>query len=330
MRVAPKTLLRAAKLPALLVSDVVNIRYLTGESFSLARLLVHGSKATLFLDGRYYEGAKHVETTVLRVRPLTQFPEALQKLRRVGLDSVKTTIEEESFMKKKYKNTKFVHYHGVIESFRRTKQGDELKAFRTSQRITRRIMAAVPQWLKLGVREVDIAWNIREAAHKAGAEGLSFDPIVAFGTHTSLPHHSPTTRKLKRDDIVQIDCGVLYHGYCSDQSAVFFTGTPTAKQRKTLVLLKRVMRHCSALAKAGTPPSSLDKVARSMLAKHDLESFFIHSLGHGVGLEIHEAPSVSRRSKEGPLRKGEIITIEPGVYFPGEWGMRVEQEVIVS
>jgi Xaa-Pro aminopeptidase len=159
---------------------------------------------------------------------------------------------------------------------------------------------------------------------------MAFPTIVGFGENTAFPHHHPTTRRLKRGDIVQIDLGVKAGGYCSDYSRVFFTAKPTAEQRKALLALKRAKAAAEQLIRVGMENRVLDLKAREVLASFGIEKAFTHALGHGVGLEIHEGLSISKKAKRKKLLKNEVITIEPGVYFPGKWGMRVEDTIVVG
>ena len=232
-------------------------------------------------------------------------------------------------MKRKYKNIKFVQSPHILAKFRRTKDSDELGLFKKSQRITRLILRRVPAALKPGITERQLAHKLLTWAITLGAEGLAFDPIVAFGTNTSRPHHHPTDRKLRRGDLVQVDVGARFCGYCADQSRVFFTGRPTLLQQKVYGALEQAKKAATLLAKAGASNHALDRSARAVLRQVKLEQYFTHTLGHGVGLEIHEGVSLSQRAPEQNLLSGEIITIEPGVYLPGKFGMRLEDEIVI-
>lgn len=158
---------------------------------------------------------------------------------------------------------------------------------------------------------------------------MAFDTIVGFGEHTSRPHHHPTDRALRKGDIVQIDLGLKIDGYCSDMSRVFYTGTKTSRQAKAYRALLEAKKTAEKMVKPGVDVRALDQAARRVLKKHGFGKEFCHALGHGLGLDIHEAPTISGKSKPYRLKKDEVITIEPGLYFPGEWGMRIEDTMIV-
>ena len=188
----------------------------------------------------------------------------------------------------------------------------------------------VPRALRAGVTERSVAWKLQEWALELGAEGLSFDPIVAFGTHTSRPHHHPTNRTFSKGHIVQIDVGARYKGYCADQSMVFFTGKPTSLQQRVYDAVLDAKEAAMKAVCAGVETGDLDALAFDVLKEHGFAKYFCHALGHGVGLEVHEGVSLSSSGKSQKLLTNEIVTIEPGVYLPGKFGIRLEEEVIVS
>lgn len=325
----PSSILSAASASAFLVSDLTNIRFLTGLSMSSALLLVEPKRMTLFTDGRYREVAERNVYPGIAVLDSVAIESMMKRIRVCAIEAEGLSIERFLKWKRKFKNTKFVHTSGVIAEFRRSKDHEELTLFKRAQRITREMIRRVPSLLRRPIREVDLAWQLQVWARELGSEGMAFDPIVAFGTHTSSPHHKPGSRILKKGHIVQIDCGAKYRGYCSDQSAVFFTGKPTPLQRRVFKAVCEAKDAAIAAIKPGVSIRHLDSVARRVLQQYGYEQFFCHALGHGVGLEIHEGVTLSRKASDQKLLKGEIITIEPGVYFPGRFGMRMEEEIVV-
>ncbi|MEI8230294.1 MAG: aminopeptidase P family protein [Candidatus Peregrinibacteria bacterium] len=325
----PVELLSAAATPAFLITNPVNLRYLSGITVSTGALLITPKAFMLFVDGRYGEGAKEDVRMGISVRSMSSLVKVMEKVPVCGCESETVTLSQYGFWKKKFKNTKFIHKRGIVSAFRRAKDSDELRAFRKSQRITQRILEMIPTFLRPGISECELAWKIRDQAHTLGADDLSFDPIVGFGSHTSRPHHHPTNRKLKSGDIVQIDCGVKFGGYCSDQSRVFFTGKMSPLQEKVLRAVTEAKEAATRAVKIGITTHELDRIARKVLRKYGLEKYFVHSLGHGVGLDIHEGVTLSSKRPAEVLQKNEIITIEPGVYIPGKFGMRMEDEVVV-
>jgi len=318
-----------AKTSALLVSNPVNVRYLSGVDVSFGSVLIQGKSMTLFTDSRYVEMCKKEARKGVKVRLHTSLKDVLKNIRTCGFEADSVTISRYKSLKKNFKNTKFAQTSGVIEHFRRQKAPEEIKAFRKAQLITKRLMQKIPSVLKNGTTEKKVAWMLEGWAREMGADGLSFEPIVAFGAHSSRPHHHPTDRKLKKGDVVQIDVGAKYKGYCADQSAVFFTGSPTKKQQQAYDALLEAKQAAICVLREGVTNQEVGKAATKVLKKYKLDKYFTHALGHGVGLEIHEGVTLSEHAPKMKLLKNEIVTVEPGVYFEGKFGMRLEEEIIV-
>ncbi|MFA5272583.1 MAG: aminopeptidase P family protein [Candidatus Peribacter sp.] len=323
-----RILLNHAKTPAFLVTDLTNIRYLTGAHVSAGAVLVTPRNVWLFVDPRYREVAVG-SAQRCAVRPLDVLARALSRIPVCGCEAEHVTLAQKRRWRTSFRATRFLPKHGVVAHFRRSKDPDELRRFRRAQRITRELLQRVPAALRDSITEREIAWKLQEWARALQADGLAFDPIVAFGSHTSRPHHHPTTRALKRGDIVQIDVGARFAGYCADQSRVFFTGAKTSGQERALAAVAEAKAAAERLVQADASTHALDRMARSILQKHGVEEAFSHSLGHGVGLEIHEGVTLSQKRPDEKLLASEIVTIEPGVYFPGKFGIRLEDEVVV-
>jgi len=177
--------------------------------------------------------------------------------------------------------------------------------------------------------EIDLARRIESECLKRGADGMAFETIVGFAENTSQPHHRPTTRKFALGDIVQIDMGARYDGYCSDYSRVFATGKLDDKERKALKALKKAKKSVEKMIQPGVSTHALDAQARTVLKENGYDEEFCHALGHGLGLEIHEGVTISTKRPNQILKSGDVITIEPGLYFPGEFGMRIEDTHVV-
>lgn len=328
--VSAATLLSSAGVDALLVSHLTNIRYLTGLQLSAGFLLARRSGFTLFVDARYSENARAMLRGRMRICDIDALPSALKALPVCGVESEHVTLEKYRKWKTSFKSTKFVQTVGILAQARRVKAAHELQAIRTACRITRKVLSDIPSFLRPGLSERQLAWRITEACHRLGAEGMAFDTIVAFGAHTARPHHRPTDAVVRKGDLVQIDMGAAWGGYCSDFSRVYFTGEPTRLQRQTYDVLSRVQRSMMRRTKAGITNRQLDALAREQLGRHGFTTAdFPHALGHGVGLDIHDGIVLSGKAPEVTLQKNEVVTIEPGLYFPGKWGMRIEDTVIV-
>lgn len=327
---SPSELLKKAFVPALLVTDLTNIRYLTGVLMSAGALIVTSKLWLLFVDSRYTEFAERKALRGVKVLDIGSFPGILKKIRRIGFEAKHVSYQRFIVWKRKYKNTKFIHTSEAVEWFRRVKGEEELRFLKRAERITDEILRRVPHALRKGITEGELARKIAIWSLELGAEGTSFDPVVAFGTHTSSPHHRPTSRILKKGHIVQIDCGAKYRGYSADRSEVFFTKSPTPFQKRVYETLCEARDAAMERARAGAGTHLLDRAAREILKREGIEHAFTHSLGHGVGLDVHEGVTLSTKAKEETLLRNEVITIEPGVYFPGAFGMRMESMVYVD
>ncbi|MEK7218993.1 MAG: Xaa-Pro peptidase family protein [Patescibacteria group bacterium] len=326
----PKPLLRRAGTSLFLVTEPLHIRYLTGVAVSMGALLLTPRRMILFVDARYAERAGREAGEGVAVRTPEALARHLKEGNVCGFEADRVTVEQRKRWSGRYKGVSFLPRTGVVEHFRRQKEDGELRALRRAHRITRELLRRIPRTLRGNVTEECVARRLAVWALELGAEGLAFDPIVAFGAHTSSPHHAPASRKLRRGDIVQIDVGAKVAGYCADMSEVFFTAVPTDEQRRVHGVLRAAQRKAMRAATAGTSTHALDRLVRGHLRFHGLEEAFTHALGHGVGLEIHEGVTLSRKRPEETLLPGEVVTIEPGAYFPGKWGMRLEDMVYIS
>ncbi len=329
MRPSSSVLLKHAGCSAFLVTNLVNIRYLTGLPVSAGVVLALPRRYVLFVDSRYRDMAERISGSV-SVKDVSELPDMMKDVRECGFESEDVTVLRKSSWRKKFPKTTFVPTVGVLQDFRRQKDREELVNLRRAHRMTKELLRRVPSLLRRSITEERLARQLIVWALELGAEGLSFDPIVAFGTHTACPHHRPTSRLLQKGHLVQIDVGVKYRGYCADMSEVYFTVKPTKTQDQVYRTLCLAKNRATKAVKIGASTHDLDNIARGILTKAGIEQYFTHSLGHGVGLDIHEGPSLSKKAKDLALLKNEVITIEPGVYFPGKFGMRVEDMVYVE
>lgn len=330
MHPSPARLLARAELPALLITDLVNVRYLTGVCLSSGIVLVLPRSYILFCDARYSEMARQRANAGVLVRDSAFLQRFLRRIDVCGFEEEHVTVARLRHWRSKFPNTKFVRIGAVIEGFRRQKDDEELQCIRRAQRITEEILRRVPSVLRSTTTERGLAWKLRVWAQELGADGMAFDPIVAFGTHTSCPHHQPTTRALRRGHIVQVDVGAVYRGYCGDLSRVYFTAEPPRAVARAYRAVREAKDAVIEQVRAGVSTHDLDRTARAALKRHGLEEFFCHALGHGVGLQVHEGVSLSQRAPEETLLPGEVITVEPGVYVPGKFGIRLEEMVVVE
>ena len=292
-------------------------------------LLLTPTKKYLFADPRYVEKAKDEAKRGITVVPFDELKTYVKKYKRIRFEANEITIAQMLRWKKNFRGTKLIPSEGVIEEMRRIKKKDERTKMMKACSISDKVMKQIPKMLKVGVSEKDVAWAIEKLSRDLGAEAMSFDVIVGFGDHTARPHHTPTKRKLKKRDVIQIDMGVKIEGYCSDCSRVFFKGKPTNEQRKVFDVVLEAQQASIKAVRSGVTNHALDSAARKVLKREGYEEY-LKGAGHGVGLDIHEGPIMSKRAKKQALKNNEIITIEPGIYIDGKWGMRIEDMVLVS
>jgi Xaa-Pro aminopeptidase len=352
--------MKIEKHTAHLITKPENIVYLTGFKASFAVLILTSEKWYLITDQRYWIKAVELRAQSLELRKKLELidvsTEWIQKLEK-ELKSIKTVCFEEGHLtvaglkswKKKIKKMPssgpFVSHSSTsplikgeksfrwkegnefVEKMRLVKRADELKQLKRAGAIADKAFKTVMDDLKVGVTERHIHNRLVEEIRRV-TEDISFEPIVCFGVSSALPHHESSTRKLKKNDIVLIDMGAKFEGYCSDMTRTFFFGLqPDEELKKMLQLTLKAQAEAVKMVKAGVKISDLDKKAREILGEYD--KYFTHSLGHGVGLEVHEAPGVSGRSKT-VLEEGMVITIEPGVYKEGLGGIRIEDTLYVT
>ncbi len=325
-----RALLTAAKLPALLVTDPIHIKYLLGKEADGGLLLVLPKRYVYFTHLPFLTYPAKLIERGIEVKPMDAFEKMMRTLDACGYEADEVSVTRFAGWKKKFKSVTFVRTAGVIQEYRRSKDDDELRLIRRAKKITRELLRRVPGSLRTSITEQKLARQLQMWALELGAEGMAFPTIVAFGSNTAHVHHMPTTRVLKKGHLVQIDVGAKFDGYCSDASQVFFTAAPTREERRVYEALNEAARAAERLAKPGASTRALDEAARAVLRREHLEEKFCHSLGHGVGLEIHEGVSLSSRAPDQKILKREVITIEPGVYFPGKFGMRVEDTYIME
>lgn len=327
---------------ALLLTDKVNIDYLTGFRSSNAFLIKTGKTHLLFTDGRYLEKAHRISGkgngrvgSFQVINMGNDLKETLKKLIRkhrlieIHYEGDIMTVNQLQRFKKLFPGTQWKNGTRVTEAKRATKDASEISALKRSQTINEQVFYSARALLKPGVTEVAIAQAIKRLAHEHGADDISFEPIIGFGSHSSMPHHENTSRKLKKGELVLIDMGVLYKGYASDMTRMVFTKSPTPLQEKIYTLVLDAQEAAIQKMKPGMKCAALDHIARSLLAKADYEEYFCHSLGHGIGLEVHEAPTLSSRSKD-VLKPGMVVTSEPGIYLADDFGVRIEDMILIT
>ncbi len=309
------------------IENPTDIAYFTGLKLSRGRLLILERRATLFVDGRYTEVAKKGSPYPVKELSIKALKGALKGASSFGFDTSLSVAAHRAlkpcFTKKKLKGFDF-----PTQKVRAVKDRNELLLLKKSAALLQKGFLHIRKRLKVGVRECDIAREFEFYVKKEGAEALSFEPIVAFGPNSACPHHLSSTRKLKKGDLVLIDIGVVLEEYASDMTRSFFFGE--GKKRLKEIHQTVLAAHKAALqeCKAGIKVAKLDKIVRGVMGKE--EKHFVHALGHGIGLDVHEYPRISGEVKDVKLEEGMVITIEPGLYIPGLGGVRHEDMVVIT
>ncbi|HTW19054.1 MAG TPA: Xaa-Pro peptidase family protein [Mycobacteriales bacterium] len=320
---------------ALLVSLVVNVRYLTGFTGSNAALLVRpDGSATFATDGRYLtqaaEEVPDLECVDARSSAAALVGRAAADgAHRLGIErSAVTLAEAEQFRAAADGRLDLVETESVVERLRAVKDEAEIEHLQRACAITDAAFAAVLGRLRPGVTEREIAWFLHGCMRENGADGLAFDTIVAFGSHSAIPHHRPTDRALEAGDLVKLDFGARSGGYHADMTRTVVVGPAADWQRELHASVQAIQAECRAAAVAGASPRELDGLARSGIEAAG--SHAAHGLGHGVGLEVHELPFLSASSHDTPLVDRTAVTIEPGIYLPGRGGVRIEDSIVID
>jgi Xaa-Pro aminopeptidase len=329
------SLFETSKLDALLVTNLHNVRYLTGFTGSNgAVLLLKDKPAVLFTDPRYTVQSQQQVTCRVKIAKGALTGAILQeieraRLRHVGFEQENLTVAQMSgFTKGLPAKAHLEPTAGLIENLRLVKDEGEIEKIRASVLTNSNALDAALQQFRIGMRESELAAEIDYQNRRLGAEAPAFDTIVAAGDRAALPHAHPGAAAIG-PGILLIDMGAFQDGYASDMTRMVHVGTPTPKYKKAYRAVLEAQLAAIAAVKPGATTNAVDRAARGTLKKHGLEREFIHSTGHGLGLEIHELPRIGRKDKT-RLAEGMAITIEPGVYIEGWGGIRIEDTVLVT
>jgi Xaa-Pro aminopeptidase len=328
----------AASLPetvdALLVTNVVNVRYLTGFTGSNAAVVVCRDGAEVFAtDGRYVTQAAREVPDVETIDTRELGHDLIGWAAGRGVEQLEIEAEHMSVatfeaLTQQDAGPSLVPSVGVVEQLRAVKDDTEIHALRTACAITDAAFSTALQSIRADMTERDLAWLLWSAMRADGAEALAFDTIVAFGPHSAIPHHRPTDRVLAAGDLIKLDFGARYDGYHADMTRTVVLGTPEEWQVELHRNVATVQRSCREATRPGATTDGLGRLARDEIEAtgHRL----VHGLGHGVGLEVHEDPLLTPTSAPLELSQGMCVTVEPGIYLPDRGGVRIEDTVVVT
>lgn len=324
-----------ADVQALLVTSPTNVRYLTGFTGSNGQLLLT-AEPVFFTDGRYLvQSSAEVPDLPREIYSgTTKFSDVLAKaladrgITKVAVEASHMTIAARDKLASELSGIELVATDGLVEKVRRVKDADEIELIRGAQRIAEQALMSSLRSVTADT-ELDLALRIEFAMRKAGAEGPSFDTIVACGPHSALPHASPRREPVTPEGVLLIDMGAQVDGYCSDMTRTYLGPEAPEEMWKIHAVVLEAVDAAIAMVKPGVKTSDVDKAARDVIAKAGYGDAFLHSTGHGVGLEIHEGPTLST-SSEDVLEVGNVVTIEPGIYLADVGGVRVEDFLVVT
>ena len=322
---------------ALLVTHLPNIQYLCGFTGSAALLLVEPSRSTLYTDSRYTFQA-HQEVVGARVsiakhgliRALGSDLRSRRGRKRVGYSPAQATVAQKVALEAAAgTRIRWVRADNIIERLRAVKDPAELATMREAAVLISQVVSGVIPTVKPGMTELDLAAEIEHVIKRKGGRGPSFETIVASGERSAWAHARPTSKPLRKNELVVLDQGAILRSYCSDLTRTVFLGKANAKVRRMYCAVLEAQEAARSAIRPGVTAGAVDKAARRLLQGYGLAKYFTHSTGHGLGLEIHEMPRLGKGEKT-LLEAGMVITVEPGVYVEGLGGIRIEDDVVIT
>lgn len=322
-------------LDAFYVTHIPNIRYLSGFSGSSAYLIITKDKNYFFTDFRY-ESQSHEQVKgfdiIVNFSPAEKIKETMAAggFKNVGFESTHLTIHQLNILKESLPEIDFISVPERIEKLTMIKTPDEIAKIKAACEITDRVFTRLLEIIKPGMKESDVSAEISYWHKKYGAEKDSFDPIVASGWRGALPHGMASHKVIEAGEMVTLDFGCIYEGFCSDMTRTISVGKPRSGEMKKIydVVLQSQLLAVNA-AKEGVTTKELDTISRNYINSNGYEGKFGHGLGHGLGIEVHEMPSVSQRMNI-PIQTNVVFTIEPGIYIEGLGGVRIEDDVLTK
>jgi Xaa-Pro aminopeptidase len=330
------TTLKKAGLDGIIVSSAHNITYLTHYRSRDAYLLISQKQDIYFTDPRYTEEAgKNLKGIALKETRGSFFKLLAQAcvslgLKRVGFESSYLDFKQYQRIAEELKGKAGLFpVYGLIEEKRQIKSAEELEKIRKAAQITIEALRFIRDFIRPGIKEAEIAGELERFIRYNGGYASAFDIIVACGPNSSFPHHLTSQKRVSRGEPVLIDIGVDYEGYKSDLTRVFFSDKINSTFRKVYAIVRQAQDRAIKTIKPGVFINKVDAAARQYIARKGYGGFFSHGLGHGIGLAVHEEPRISQKEKD-ILKTGMVFTVEPAIYLPGRFGVRIEDMVLVT
>lgn len=323
------------KLDALLVTSLVNTRYLFGFTGSNAMALITSDTSFFVTDRRYIQQSRQQVPNSEIIIAKKDLIAELKKIKEIhagmklGFESMHLNVKDFMQLKKTLPQVKFMGSERIVEKIASVKDADEIENVKKAGAICGKVLGEVVPLLKPGVRELEISAELSYRAKKHGSETDPFEPIVASGKRSALPHGISSAKKLEHGDLVIIDFGAVVNGYAADITRTVALGGLSAKPKEMADVVLKALEVSESAAKPGLTGKQLDQVARNYISKLGYGDFFQHSLGHGLGLDVHELPRIGEQSSD-PIETGNVITLEPGIYDPEIGGVRIEDDFVIT
>ncbi|MGG1551653.1 M24 family metallopeptidase [Paenibacillus ferrarius] len=330
-----RQVMQQQELPALLITNAYNRTYVTGFTGSSGYVLITGERAILLTDFRYMtqapQQAKLFEVVEHKPKVIESVLELLQKqgITKLGFEQADVTYGDFLRYQQGLPGVEFVPTASLVEQIRMVKDDAELQVMQEAADLADQTFSHILNFIKPGVKELDIALEIETFIRKNGGTSTSFETIVASGERSALPHGKASDRVLQGNEFVKLDFGAYYKGYCSDITRTVMLGKPTDKHKEIYDIVLEAQLNCLANLKTGIPGREGDAYARDVIVKHGYGDYFGHGTGHGLGMEVHESPRLSK-TEDTILTPGMVVTVEPGIYLPGFGGVRIEDDVVIT
>ena len=322
------------KVDGCLIEEPTSLFYLTGLQLSLGKLWITPEKACLFVDGRYIQSCKEnspVPAVLVTDKAIQAFIQK-EKIKTVAFDSQATSFDRYQVLKKSLPKITWHPIPKILKEIRAIKDAKEIAAMKKSAKCLWKGFEHIKSILKVGITEVEVAREFEIFCLRHGAKGLAFDAIIAFGANSAKPHYRAGEVKLKKDMLVLVDIGVDVDDYHSDMTRIIFFGDVDPRLKKIYKVVRDAQRAAFEACRSGVTAGELELVALSVIREANMEHLCLHRLGHGIGLDTHEFPSLTAvgDDKNAILKPGMAVTLEPGLYIPGVGGVRYEDTVIVT
>lgn len=329
-----QSILKEQDLDAMIVSSQYNLRYVSNFTGSAGLSIITQDKAFFITDFRYTEQATNQAAHMTIIEHKGNIQGEIEKLiqdnniQSIGFEKNHVTYSEYETMKDRL-SAKLIPVENIIEDLRTIKDEQEIATIQKAVEITEKAFEHILDYIEEGMTEIQVANELDFYMRKLGATSVSFDTIVASGYRSAMPHGVASEKKIEQGDMITIDFGCYYNGYVSDMTRTFALGDPGEELKQIYQIVLDANLMATEAAEAGVTGAELDKIARDYISDHGYGEQFGHSLGHGIGLEVHEGPGINYRNKK-PLEVNTIITNEPGIYVAGLGGVRIEDDLVIK